>query len=404
MLAMARGLATDPAAAPARRAVDGAGAARRRGAVRDRGPASPRRASRSSWSSSSPRSCSASPTSGHHGARPNRGDRAAGRTGGRAERGLPRRMSDTMEKSPDRVEQFKAEIAEMNLRDPIDDTGPAAAAPRRRAARGRHRRRALRVLAVARHERPAAAARRHRRRPDRGEHLDRGRRRCSCATRSPVPALLARPPHLRAEGADRPRGRRASNRSPSSPRRQKSPQAIDSRMQMWLRVGARSGPRMSLRRPGSLARFTSSCGSSCRSYHSWSWSSKSASTSYSLRPGSLPDEIVAGLAAADAVVAGVLVAAVEDPADRVPGAADELGVRGVVREQHVVAHRRRRVGEHRRQVDALQATGAAGSTPPSAADRRWRGRRALDERVRRSTPAPSRPAPARSSGTCMISS
>jgi hypothetical protein len=28
-------------------------------------------------------------------------------------------MSDTMEKSPERVEQFKTEIAEMNLRDPV---------------------------------------------------------------------------------------------------------------------------------------------------------------------------------------------------------------------------------------------------------------------------------------------
>ena len=62
MLAMARGLAVDPTLLLPRRAVDGAGAAHRRGALRDRRPDRRRAACRSSWSSSSPAPSSASPT------------------------------------------------------------------------------------------------------------------------------------------------------------------------------------------------------------------------------------------------------------------------------------------------------------------------------------------------------
>ena len=109
---------------------------------------------------------------------------------------------------PERVDQFKQDIAAMQVRDP-------AAARDRLALRGGSALMVIgivgrdrRVPAVARDRQPARSAGRHHRRRDR--LVSHHHRCCAVPARLDdiVPAVLARPPHLRAEGPDRPHRRR----------------------------------------------------------------------------------------------------------------------------------------------------------------------------------------------------
>ena len=214
MLAMARGLATDPALLHPRRAVDGAGADHRRGAVRDRGPGRPARACRSWSSSSSPAPCSAWPTTrpswctaGSHArvARPSCETNLSKAYPGRHDGG-------GMIESHERVEEFKQEIADMKVRDPATGrdrvwlrVGIALMVVGLGVAIGAYFMSHGTSNPLSQNDALVLGARRPHRR-------GRRRRAVPALLDRRVPALLARPLHLRAAGPDRPHRRERLDR------------------------------------------------------------------------------------------------------------------------------------------------------------------------------------------------
>src|ERR1700688_4024880 len=73
-----------------------------------------------------------------------------------------------------------------------------------------------------------------------------------------------------------------------------------------------------------------------------------------LLPGVLPPQAGRGLAPTHPVVARVLRRPVEEPAQCIANLVQVPSLSGVLREQHVVAHRRGLLCQYRREIDALQ--------------------------------------------------
>ena len=94
-----------------------------------------------------------------------------------------------MQAQPDRIEQFKADLAELRITDPSASRDQLAVRLGPGGPGRRHRAPGRRVLHVPRHHERAGAARRHRPRPARD--LVRGRRVARCTSRAPWPASCA---------------------------------------------------------------------------------------------------------------------------------------------------------------------------------------------------------------------
>ena len=115
-----------------------------------------------------------------------------------------------MQGQPDRIEQFKADIAELKITDPSSSRDQLATRLGIAAMVARRRPRRLRLHPVLRRRRRqpgAAAARRDRPGPDRRRRRRRRRRPLPQGRAGGVPAVLAGPRPPRAPGPDRPAAR-----------------------------------------------------------------------------------------------------------------------------------------------------------------------------------------------------